>query len=389
MLFFRPLPWEFAIRNLLRRPLRSGLTFVGLTVVILLSLAVIGFVRGLQRSLENSGDRQTALVFGLGMGQNLEYSSIAARTADLLAASLQGVKQRQGRKYVSPELYMATNLRVGDREEPSMGLVRGVTPEAVLVRRQVQLTEGDWPRPGEVLVGRLAATKLHVAEEELRPGKTIYLEGEPFKISGTFSAAGSVFGSEVWLRLDELQQVTERQDLSIVAITLDSSASLAEVKLFCGERSDLELQAMSEIEYFQSLKEDYQPIKMMAWMVAGIVTAGGVFAGLNTMYGSVMGRVSELATLQTIGFARRAVLLSLIQEGVLLSVAASLVAALLAAGLVHNMAVRFTMGAFELNIDSLTLLIGLSIGLVLGLTGAIFPAIRALRIPLVDGLKSA
>ena len=38
------LPWEYGIRNLLRRPLRSGLTLLGLTTVILLVLVVVGFV---------------------------------------------------------------------------------------------------------------------------------------------------------------------------------------------------------------------------------------------------------------------------------------------------------------------------------------------------------
>ena len=33
-MFFRLLPWEYAIRNLFRRPLRTSLTFAGLTTVI-------------------------------------------------------------------------------------------------------------------------------------------------------------------------------------------------------------------------------------------------------------------------------------------------------------------------------------------------------------------
>ena len=61
MFFFRPLPWEYGIRNLFRRPLRSGLTLIALTIVTLLVLVVVGFVRGLERSLTVSGDPQTAI----------------------------------------------------------------------------------------------------------------------------------------------------------------------------------------------------------------------------------------------------------------------------------------------------------------------------------------
>jgi ABC-type antimicrobial peptide transport system permease subunit len=127
---------------------------------------------------------------------------------------------------------------------------------------------------------------------------------------------------------------------------------------------------------------------MLAWLVVVLVSGAGVFAGLNTMYGSVVGRVRELASLQTIGFARRAVLVSLIQEGFVLAAAASLLAAFIALLLINNAAVRFTMGAFALRIDQMAVLIGCGVGLLLGVIGAIPPAIRALRLPVVEGLKA-
>ena len=94
--FFRPLPWEYAVRNLFRRPLRTLLTVFALTTVILVVLVVLGFTRGLERTLLVSGDRQTALVFSLGMGENLEYSSIPLGTGDIVAANLDGILHRHG-----------------------------------------------------------------------------------------------------------------------------------------------------------------------------------------------------------------------------------------------------------------------------------------------------
>jgi methionyl-tRNA synthetase len=40
-----------------------------------------------------------------------------------------------------------------DGQEPALGLVRGVTPAVLAVRRQVQIDEGAWPKTGEVMVG--------------------------------------------------------------------------------------------------------------------------------------------------------------------------------------------------------------------------------------------
>ena len=387
-MFFRLLPWEYATRNLFRRPLRTFLTFLGLATVILMIFVVVGFIRGLERSLAVSGDAATAVVFGLGMGENLEYSSIEMSAGDVIAASVEGIQERYGQKYVSPELYLGTDMTVQGREQPEMGLVRGVTQAAVLVRRQVELEDGHWPKSGQVIVGRMAATKLGAESGELAIGNTLRFEGRDWRISGTFTSGGAAFESEVWCRLDDLQQAMKRQDLSLVAVTIGPGGDFSNLELFCVERLDLELQMMPEIDYYATLQKDYGPIRMLAWLVVLLVSGAGVFAGLNTMYGSVVGRIRELASLQTIGFVRRALLISLIKEGVVLAAAASLLAAVVALLFVNNAAVRFTMGAFSLRIDEVALMIGCGVGLLLGVLGAVPPAIRALRMPIVDGLKA-
>ena len=84
--------------------------------------------------------------------------------------------------------------------------------------------------------------------------------------------------------------------------------------------------------------------------------------------------------------ASSAALLS--HDAALLAAAASLSAALLALVLMDDSAVRFTMGAFALRIDGGCVLIGCGVGFALGLLGTIPPAIRALRIPIVNGLKA-
>ncbi len=387
-MFFRLVPWEYAIRNLFRRPLRTFLTFLGLATVILLVFVVVGFIRGLERSLAVSGDANTAVVFGLGMGENLEYSSIGMSTGDLIAASVEGIHERYAQKYVSPELYLGTEVSVAGSHQPEMGLVRGVVQGAVLVRRQVELEDGHWPKSGEVIVGRMAATKLGAEAAGLAIGKTLRFEGRDWRISGMFTAGGAAFESEIWCRLDDLQQALKRQDLSLVAVTIAPGEDFSNLELFCVERLDLELQTMPEVEYYATLQRDYGPVRMLAWLVVLLVSGAGIFAGLNTMYGSIVGRIRELASLQTIGFVRRALLISLIQEGVVLAAAASLLATGAALVFVNNAAVRFTMGAFSLRIDEIALLIGCGVGLSLGVLGAVPPAIRALRMPIVDGLKA-
>ena len=393
MLGLRLLPWDYGVRNLFRRPGRSALTLAGLTLVVLLVFVVVGFIRGLETSLAVSGDPQVVFVHSLGASEAVENSSIAARTAPLLSASLEAVDRRAGPGgsqvvAASPELYLGTEVTAGADLDGGLGLVRGVTPAALLVRRSIQLTAGHWPGPGEVMVGRLASTKLGRDAAEFAVGRTLVFEGRSWKISGHFQARGSALEAELWCPLEDLQRAMKRQDLSLVAVLLAPAASFADVDEFCKERLDLELQATSETAYYEALHKHYGPVRLLAWLIVIMVAGAGVFGGLNTMYGAVVGRVRELAMLQTLGFPGRAIVVSLVQEGTLLAAAGSLIAAFLALVVVHGVAVRFTMGAFTLQIDSLALVIGCGTGLLLGVVGSLPPALRALRLPLAEGLKA-
>jgi len=384
----RLLPWEYSVRNLFRRPLRTGLTLLGLTTVLLLVLVVVGFIRGLEASLANSGDPDTAIVFAKNMNENLEYSSIPEQTAGLVSSNVPGIGQRYGRKYVSPELYLGTEITVGTHDDASLGLVRGVTVAVLQVRRGVQIERGEWPKLGEVIVGTLAATKLGVDDGELEIGSSLSFEGRDWRVSGVFSAAGAAFESEAWCRLEDLKVAMQRQDVSLVALTFGPAGDYADLQLFCSERKDLELQSIRETDYYARLQRDYGPIRWLAWLVVVLVAGAGVFAGLNTMYASAMGRVGELAALQTIGFGRGALLVGLVQEGVLLSSSATLLAAGIALVALRSTSIRFTMGAFDLAIDGPSVLLVCAIGMLLGVLGSVPAAIRALRMPIVEGLKA-
>jgi ABC-type lipoprotein release transport system permease subunit len=382
------LPWDYGVRNLFRRPSRSALTFGGLSIVVLLVLVVVGFIRGLEASLAATGQPNVVLVYSMSSGADIENSAIPARTPSLLAASVAGIRKRHDVKYVSPELYLGTRIKVEGHEKGGLGLVRGVTTATPLVRQQVQLVEGNWPGPGEILAGRLAHSKLGCAKESLAVGQQVQFDGRSWKVSGLFAAGGAAYESELWCPLAELQATLKRQDLSLVAVATESRDAVADVELFCRERIDLELKAVSETAYYADLQKHYKPVRMLGWVVVCLVAGSGVFAGLNTMYGAVVGRIRELATLQALGFRRRAILLTLVQEATLLSCSGALAACVLGLLFVNGTAVRFTMGAFVLRVDSVGIAIACVTALVLGVVGAIPPATKAMRLPVVEAIKA-
>src|SRR5687767_10518099 len=93
---FRPLPWDYGVRNLFRRPARSLLTLGALTLVVFLMLVVVSFIRGLDANLVQSGDPRVVLIHSLGASENIENSTLPGNAAGVLRASLASLESRHG-----------------------------------------------------------------------------------------------------------------------------------------------------------------------------------------------------------------------------------------------------------------------------------------------------
>jgi ABC-type lipoprotein release transport system permease subunit len=233
----------------------------------------------------------------------------------------------------------------------------------------------------------LVASKLGVSGASLVIGQSIEFEGRSWRISGRFVSQGSAFESEIWCGLEDFQTATKRQDISLVALRL-SPSSIGLLQLFCKQRTDLELRAIAETAYYATLQKHYRPVRILAWFIVALVASSGVFAGMNMMYGAVAGRVREFATLQAIGYRRRSILVSLIQEGLVLAAGASVLSSAISLWMIHGMAIRFTMGAFALVVDEFAILIACAVGVAIGCFGSIPPAIKALRADVAASLKA-
>ncbi|HYG77974.1 MAG TPA: ABC transporter permease [Planctomycetota bacterium] len=384
----RLLPWEYAVRNLGRHPLRLVLSLAGSALVVLLVLAAAAFVRGMEKSLSVAGSGKNVVLLGAGSEESLERSEIQPSVGSILAASVDGIKEKLGVHYISPEVHMASLVKeTSDSDVTHLTLLRGVTHAAFLVHTQIRITEGRAPGLGEILAGRLASAKMGLPDERLAVGKTLWFDGRLWTISGRFEAPGTVMEAELWCPLKDLQLAAKRDNLSCVVATLDK-AEFADVAAFTKQRLDLELSAMWESEYYGKILQFYRPVQSIVWITAMLIAIGGLFGGLNTMYAAFAARVRELGTLQALGFSRMAVILSLMQESVLASATGALLASVLGLLILDGLAVRFSMGAFGLVMDGPVLAAGLGAGLLLGVLGALPPAFRCLKLPVAESLKA-
>jgi len=385
------LPFHYAVRNLGRSPSRTVGTFIGAALVVLLLLAAGGFVRGMEASLADSGRDENVILLGAGSEESTERSEIVQSVTDQVLASVPGIRQRMGVYYASPEIHMAMLVRTGpDAAEGMQAVLRGVTSTAFLVHPQVRIVEGRAPRDGhdEIMVGELVSARLGLPREALAVGRSLWFDDRPWTIVGRFAAPGTVKHAEIWMPLQNLLIANKRTTISCVILTLDD-ADLADVSAFAQQRLDLELVAIRESDYYAQLSRFYAPIRAMVWVTAVLIGLGGVLGGFNTVYGALVSRIRELATLQTLGFGRLAIVINLVQESVLIASAGAVVAAGIALLVLDGLSVRFSMGAFALTIDAPVVAAGLGLGLLLGVLGALPPAWRCLRPPIRDALYSA
>ena len=380
------LPFSYAVRNLLRSPSRLLQMVGGSAVVVLLVCFAAAFSSGMDASLAASGDERNVIVLGVGSEESVERSEVPAVAAGILAAHIPGLAQSHGHIAASAEVYYNGLVEV-TADQPKQAIIRGVTPTALAVHRHLRLLEGTFPGPDEMMVGVQTHKLIDVPEDSLAIGQSIYFEGREYRISGRFIAPGTVLESEIWMDLNDIMAVTQRETLSSVVLRLDT-AEFADVDLFCSMRLDLELVAIPETVYYGKLAVFFTPIKLMTWLTALLIAAGAIFGGLNTFYAAFSSRIGEFGTLQAIGFRRRVIVVSLIQEGMMTTIGGTLAALTIGLLIIDGRHMHLSSGLFNVEFTNAIMVLGFITGGLLGLLGTLPPALRCLLTDLPRSLRS-
>jgi putative ABC transport system permease protein len=147
-----------------------------------------------------------------------------------------------------------------------------------------------------------------------------------------------------------------------------------------------ETRTATEKAFNQSFLKQLGDIGMIITSILGAVFFTLLLLTGNTMMQSVRERVPELAVLKTIGFSDRSVLLLVLAESAFLCVGAGLLGIVLAMLILPGFAARipgFTGLALTANAFTLALGMAVALALVVG----ILPALRAMRLDIVNALS--
>ncbi|MEZ5787993.1 MAG: ABC transporter permease [Xanthobacteraceae bacterium] len=379
------------IKSIPQRFWLSLSTVIAVALVVMVLLSFLAMAYGFQRTLKSAGAEDIVVV--LRGGARSEINSVITREQIRLIEEGPGIARgADGKPLVSAELYLSVDgIKRSTQTKANLPL-RGIGAEGAAVRKDIKIVEGRMFTPGsnEIVVGKSLVSQFQGFE----PGQTVKFGTSRWQVVGVFSAGGSVFESEIWGDLPVVQSLFKRNNVfQTVRARIDDPAVLAGLKTYVETDPRLKLDVKSEQDYFADQSQQTSDlIQKLGWPLAIAMALGALAGALNTMYSSVASRASEIATLRAIGFGGFPAFVGTLAESLLLAAIGGVFGAV-ATYLVFDGFTTSTLGAgftqvvFSFELTPALVAQGLVLALTVGLIGGLLPAIRAARLPIVQGLQ--
>ena len=379
------------LRSVLERSGSSLVIIVGIAGSVAVMVSLLAMAEGLSSTISSTGEKDRVII--LRDGSSSELSSGVAMTELDTVSSSPGIKSIDGEPMIAAELFAIIDLKKKGAESTSNLPIRGVQPASFRIRPEVDIIEGRNFTTGtaEIIVGKGANNQY----EGLEIGDQIKVRDSFATVVGIFSSNGDVHESEIWADLATAQGLFRRgASASSMILKLDSPDSFNEVGLFVESYPNLELKVQSESDFYENQSSGADLIKVFGQVVGYIMAIGAVFAALNTMYSAVSTRLVEIGTLRALGFKGTTVLLALLIEALLLATIGGLLGGTIAYILFNGYTVStlagasFSQTAFAFAVTGEIIQQGLTLALLVGFIGGVFPAWNAARRDSTEALRS-
>jgi putative ABC transport system permease protein len=385
------LPIRYSLRNVFVRWRSTLATVLGVAAVVFVWILMQALATGLETAGGTTGDPRNLLVVRKGSDSE-STSQIGLDDVRSIKYSEEIARDESGKPLISADALVTAYLpRSGGAEGGANVIFRGVSPNGPSLRPQVRLVEGRWFSPGrrEVTVSIRLARRF----SGVNVGDEIKLGARVLTVVGHFDAGGSAYDSEAWMDADEARAIFSRSNYASVLIRPVDAAAGARLKQRLESDHRLTMRVVAETEYYAQQTKTAGPIRWGGNVIAMVMSVGAVLAAMNTMYASVGARTREIGTLRVLGFRRRSVVTAILIEGACLAFAGGIIggaASLLVNGYktgTFNFQ-TFSETVFELTVTVPIIAKGLVFAALVGLFGALLPALRASRLPVIEALKA-
>ena len=384
------IPIKYNLRSLWVRKAGTAMTALGIGLTVAIIVVITSMVSGLNSTFKTTGDPLQLVV--LRKGAQNEVNSYFSRDLFDIVRVLPGIAiDAAGEPLAIGEIQVVINPVKRDGKQSNV-VVRGASDLSFSLRPDLQIVEGRSFRKGarEIIVSRSMAQRF----QNMGLGEQLIVDNNSWDVVGIFDTSGNFYNSEIWGDYDQIGQAWRRTGIcTSILLRAESAASAAALIERIADDQRIQLEALPQPDYF-AVQSAVSSIGLVAMgtFIALIIGIGSCFAIMNMMYGAVMARQQEIATLRALGFRRRSILASFLSEAAALSLLGGVVGCLLgsmfhgySAGTTNFSA--FSEVVFDFRITPSVLLAGCAFAFVTGVLGGFLPAWRAASVNLVEVLR--
>ncbi|MDE0200564.1 MAG: ABC transporter permease [Caldilineaceae bacterium] len=358
-------------RNLIRRPVRSGLTLLGIAIGVAAVVALGSIAEGISTNFAVVvGGSSNDLLITQADAIDPAFSSLDDTIGERLL-SVPGVERVEPGVYAwvtTPELpfFLLFGYEIGSTAMDHYRIVEGKPVSG----------------PGQIAIGRRATESI-----DIDVGGNIRIHGTPYRVVGIYETGQGIEESGGVLTLEDAQDAAQfERKVSLYEIGLrrgdDADTTIQRI-----ESLDLELKISKTSERETNQQYD-QMLQGFAWGIAAIAIFIGGLGMMNSMVMSVLERTREIGTLRALGWSRWRILWIILGESLTLSTFGGVIGVFLGIGLAELAGTVPGMGVLLEGVYTPAILIqGLVTALVLGLVGGVYPAWRASGLRPVEALS--
>ncbi|MFL6528506.1 MAG: ABC transporter permease [Chthoniobacterales bacterium] len=355
-------------RGLQRRPIRTGLTLLGIAVGIAAVVALIGLSRGLITSWTAGMKSRGTDIVVHNMRGSLTPKPFPAATRDRIAQV--------------PSLAGTCNILVdiASIENAELMIISG-REWGCFAWENLKLVSGRMPNDQNERAVVLGTTAAEVLKKKV--GDTVQIETEELTVVGIFEGGAFVENGSIVLALPLLQQITGNQDqISAIDVRVASGTDDAGIRRLCEQLSKLIPEAHAEPagEHLVNT-EGYRVINAMSWGTSLLAVLVGVLGVTNTMLMSVFERKQEIAVLLALGWKRNRIVRMILLESALLGLLGGIVGVALGFAAVHLMERAPAIhGLLQPDLSLSLTLMAVAMSVFVGILSGFYPAWRSSRL---------
>jgi len=380
------------LRNLPQRLGPSLVIIVGIAGVVAVLVSVLSMAVGFSQTIAGAGSPDRALILSGGaLGEAM--SSIPSDAVPNILSAPGIAKDAAGRPIAAAEALAQVQIEPSGGGKPINLPLRGVGSVEQELRPELHVVAGRMFRPGlhELIVGQNLETRYG-----LRVGSHLQFQNGDWVVVGVFASdRSSMLDSQLLTDAQTLLAAYQRNWFQSITVRLAGPQGLDTLKHAIAADPTLHVAAYRESTYAADQSRALNAVlRFIGYFIGGMMAGGALFGALNSLYASVSSRSVEIATLRAIGFGSSPVVISVLSEALLLSVAGALVGAFCAwlffNGHVSSMQLNGLQPptAFAMAVTPDLVVLGIIWACVIGIAGGLFPALRAARLPIARALTA-